>query len=82
MTHHGFFSLAGIANPTPTIEDIECQINADYYIPIDKNSIPTGEILKVEGTPFDFRTMRKIGQDIDADNEQIKMVQATTIALY
>lgn len=72
MTHHGFFSLAGIANPTPTIEDIECQINADYYIPIDKNSIPTGEILKVEGTPFDFRTMRKIGQDIDADNEQIK----------
>lgn len=82
MTHHGFFSLAGIANPTSTIEDIECQINADYYIPIDKNSIPTGEIFKVEGTPFDFRTMRKIGQDIDADNEQIKMVQATTIALY
>lgn len=72
MTHHGFFSLAGIGNPTPGIENIECMINADYYVPIDENSIPTGEIRKVEGTPFDFRTMHAIGRDIDADNEQIK----------
>ena len=47
-------------------------MNADFYLPIDKNSIPTGEILKVEGTPFDFRQPKAIGQDIDADNEQIK----------
>lgn len=72
LTSHGFFSLAGIANPTPTIENLECQINADFFIPIDDTSIPTGEILKVEGTPFDFRTTKIIGQDIDADNEQIK----------
>ncbi len=72
LTSHGFFSLAGIANPTPTIENLECEINADFYIPIDNTSIPTGEILRVEGTPFDFRTPKTIGQDIDADNEQIK----------
>ncbi len=72
LTSHGFFSLAGIANPTPTIENLECEINADFYIPIDNTSIPTGEILRVEGTPFDFRTSKPIGQDIDADNEQIK----------
>lgn len=72
LTSHGFFSLAGIANPTPTIENLECEINADFYIPIDDTSIPTGEILRVEGTPFDFRTSKPIGQDIDADNEQIK----------
>lgn len=72
LTSHGFFSLAGIANPTPTIEKQLCQINADYYIPIDNTSIPTGEIRFVEGTPFDFRTEKPIGQDIDADNEQIK----------
>ena len=47
-------------------------MNANYYLPIDKYSIPTGEILKVEGTPFDFRTPKPIGQDINADNEQIK----------
>ena len=72
MTSHGFFSLAGIANPTPSAMDVICQINADFYLPIDETSIPTGEILKVEGTPFDFRTPKPVGQDIDADNEQIK----------
>ena len=72
MTNHGFFSLAGIADPTPTIEDLECEINADYYLPIDETSIPTGEIRFVKDTPFDFRTPKTIGQDIDADNEQIR----------
>ncbi|MCI2150910.1 MAG: galactose-1-epimerase, partial [Prevotella sp.] len=28
LTHHGFYSLAGIANPTPTVDPIICQINA------------------------------------------------------
>ena len=72
LTHHAFFSLAGIANPTPTIEEQICQINADFYLPIDNTSIPTGEILKVEDTPFDFRTPKAFGLEIDADNEQIK----------
>lgn len=72
LTNHGFFSLAGIANPTPTIDDLVCEINADFYIPIDNTSIPTGEILKVAGTPFDFRTPKPVGQDINADDEQIK----------
>ena len=65
--------MAGIANPTPTIEDLECQINADFYIPIDETSIPTGEVLKVAGTPFDFRQPKLVGQDIDAEHEQIKI---------
>ncbi len=72
LTHHGFFSLSGIGNPTPSIENMVCEINANYYIPIDKDSIPTGEILKVDNTPFDFRTPKTIGQDIEADHEQIK----------
>ena len=72
LTNHGFFSLAGLANPTPPIDDLECQINADFFLPIDETSIPTGEILKVAETPFDFRTPKPIGQDIDADHEQIR----------
>ena len=72
LTSHGFFSLAGIANPTPTINDLECQINADFYLAMDETSIPTGEIRKVADTPFDFRQMKPVGRDIDADNEQIK----------
>lgn len=72
MTNHGFFSLAGIGNPTPTIEHLECQINADFFIPIDDTAIPTGEVASVKGTPFDFTTTHEIGERIDADCVQIK----------
>ena len=72
LTSHGFFSLAGIADPTPTINDLICEINADHYIPIDDTSIPLGPIAPVEGTPFDFRTPKPVGQDIDADDVQLK----------
>lgn len=72
LTNHAYFSLSGTANPTATIENVLCELNADFYLPIDNTSIPTGEILKVEGTPFDFRTPKTIGQDINADNEQLK----------
>ena len=56
LTHHGFFSLSGIANPTASVENNIVTINADFYTPMDNVSIPTGEIAKVEGTPMDFRT--------------------------
>lgn len=73
MTSHGFFSLAGIGNPTPTCEDVICQINADFYVPIDENSIPTGEIRSVKGTPFDFTTPHRVGDHLtDFSDEQIK----------
>ena len=70
MTSHGFFSLAGIANPTPTIEHLKCEINADFYIPIDETSVPTGEVVSVKGTPFDFTTPHEIGERIDANHLQ------------
>lgn len=72
MTHHGYFSIAGIANPTPTIDDLICEINADHYIPIDDTSIPLGPIESVKGTPFDFTTPKPVGRDIDADDIQTK----------
>lgn len=72
MTSHGFFSLQGIANPTPSALNQVVEINADFYIPIDENSIPTGEILRVKGTPFDFTVPKPVGRDIAADDEQIK----------
>ena len=72
LTNHGYFALAGIANPTPVIDDLICEINADHYIPIDETAIPLGPIASVEGTPFDFRKPKAVGKDIDADDVQIK----------
>ena len=73
LTNHGFFNLAGIAAPTPTVNDHIVTINADFYTPIDEVSIPTGEIAKVEGTPMDFRTPMPVGERInDFDFVQLK----------
>lgn len=71
LTSHGFFNLAGIANPTPTINNHIVTINADFYTPMDEVSIPTGEIAKVADTPMDFRTPHAIGERIDEKFEQL-----------
>ncbi|MBQ3208328.1 MAG: galactose mutarotase [Alistipes sp.] len=70
LSHHSFFNLKGEAGGT--ITDHILQIDADHITPTDANLIPTGELLPVEGTPFDFRTPHAIGDMIDADNEQLK----------
>lgn len=72
LTHHAFFNLAGIANPTPTVENNIVTINADFYTPVDEVSIPTGEIATVENTPMDFRTPHTIGSRINDAFEQLK----------
>jgi aldose 1-epimerase len=72
MTHHGFFSLSGLDNPTPSIENNIVTINANWYTPIDDVCIPTGEIAPVAGTPMDFRTPHPVGSTINEDFEQLK----------
>lgn len=71
-THHVFIALAGVKDPTPSVENLICTINADHYIPIDSTSIPTGSISSVKNTPFDFTTPHTIGERInDATNMQL-----------
>ena len=71
LTHHAFFSLAGLDNPTATVDNNIVTINADYYTPINEVSIPTGEIAPVEGTPMDFRTPQTVGSRIDDSFQQL-----------
>ena len=62
LAHHSYFTLT----PGRPIRDHALEVNARHYTPFDADSIPTGEIRAVAGTPFDFREARPIGRIGDA----------------
>jgi len=68
LTNHTYWNLAENGDILNHI----IMINADKFTPVDSTLIPTGEIKSVYGTPFDFRKFRPIGDQINADNIQLK----------
>jgi len=69
MTNHTYFNLSGDLNNT--VDESILYVNADAFTPGDDFLIPTGEIKSVEGTVFDFRTPKAIGQDMNSDDDQL-----------
>lgn len=69
MTNHSYFNLAG--HGSGDVLNQEVTIHADAFTRANEESIPTGEIVPVKGTPMDFTTAKTIGQDIEADYEAL-----------
>ena len=69
LTNHSYFSLGG--DPSRDILDEIVWFDADGFTPIDSTFMTTGEISPVDGTPFDFRTPRPIGRDLDSGDGQL-----------
>ena len=70
MTNHSYFNLEGDAGNN---SGHLLMVDADYYTPVDSTFMTTGEIVPVEGTPMDFRKAHKIGDEIEADFEQLRI---------
>lgn len=70
LTNHSYFNLAG--HKSGTILNHKMMIESDHFTPTTDDLIPTGEICDVTGTPMDFRTLKAIGQDIEADYLPLK----------
>lgn len=72
MTNHSYFNLDG--HDAGDISEHQVTIHAKYFTEILPGAIPTGKLVPVEGTPMDFNTPKKIGEEIDKEWDQLEMV--------
>ena len=70
LTNHSYFNLSGHASGT--VLDQEVMLYADAYARADSQSIPTGEIVPVSGTPMDFRQLKPVGAEIEEAYEALE----------
>ena len=71
MTNHSYLNLNG--NPSQHCENQLLYINADRYTPADTTYMPTGQMLKVAGTPMDFRKPTPLSKNIN--NQRFAMTR-------
>lgn len=69
LTNHSYFNLSGHASGS--VLEQEVMIAADVFTKADEESIPTGELVSVEGTPMDFRDYKAIGKEIESSYEAL-----------
>ncbi len=62
LTNHSYFNLAG--KQAANILDHDICLRADYFLPVDKGGIPSGEIKPVADTPMNLTSMTRIGSSI------------------
>lgn len=71
LTNHMYFNLG--ENPHEEVLHHVVTLRSSHFTPVDAGLIPTGELRAVDGTPFDFRGPRSIGERIDVEDPQLKL---------
>jgi aldose 1-epimerase len=70
LTQHAHFNLAG--EGSGSVEGHLLGVAAGRYTPVGPDLIPTGELADVDGTPFDLRRPRPIGERLRLDHVQLR----------
>jgi len=69
LSAHPYFNLGG--SDALDILDHRVMIPAEHFLPTDQKQIPTGDVLSVAGTAFDFRRLAAIGERIRTPDPQL-----------
>jgi aldose 1-epimerase len=70
ITNHSYFNLSG---KKENVYHHLLEVKADQFACIDQDGLPTGEMMNVAGTSFDFRKPTYIGERVENDDEQLKL---------
>ena len=71
LTNHSYFNLSG--NCKNDILGSYLYIDSDFLLELNENQVPTGKIMEINGSAFDFTNPKKIGRDIEEDDPQLKI---------
>ncbi len=71
LTWHPYFNISG--DPARSIDEQQLSMRASRYLPINDSRVPTGEIVPVAGTPFDFRKPKNLRVPPPSSHPQIKL---------
>lgn len=73
LTNHAYFTLG--THASGPIYDQVMQVFASRWTPTDDNQVPTGEIARVDGTPFDFRKPTILRDRIYSNHPQMLLAK-------
>ena len=69
LTNHTYFNLSG--NLKRDILQHRLMMKSDRFLELGRDLLPTGQLLTVDDTPFDFRSGRLIQDGVYSNHEQI-----------